>query len=119
MDAYCGSGLFAISAANGFIRLAGVEISPTSVAFARENAAANADNQRRLLAGQAEAIFQGLEFPAAETVVVIDPPGRVATTDFYSSYLPSGRWPWSMSAATPEPKCGIWGIFSKLDIAPP
>ena len=41
VDAYCGSGLFALAAARAFERVAGVEVSESSVAFARENAAAN------------------------------------------------------------------------------
>ena len=76
IDAYCGSGLFALAAARSFARVAGVEISETSVAFARENAAANGIANATFLAGQAGAIFAGLDFPPAETVVVIDPPRR-------------------------------------------
>lgn len=76
VDAYCGSGLFALSAARGFERVAGIEISETSVAFARENAALNQITNATFRAGDASAIFAGLEFPAAETVVVIDPPRK-------------------------------------------
>lgn len=76
VDAYCGSGLFALSAAAVFKQVAGVEISESSVQFARENAAANGVENARFLAGDAAAIFAGLDFPPAETVVVIDPPRR-------------------------------------------
>jgi 23S rRNA (uracil1939-C5)-methyltransferase/tRNA (uracil-5-)-methyltransferase len=76
VDAYCGSGLFALSAASAFERVAGVEISATSVAFARENAAANGIPNAVFLAGDAAAIFAGLDFPAAETAVVVDPPRK-------------------------------------------
>jgi 23S rRNA (uracil1939-C5)-methyltransferase/tRNA (uracil-5-)-methyltransferase len=74
VDAYCGSGLFALGAARAFERVAGVEISATSVAFARENAAANGIGNAVFLSGDASAIFAGLDFPPAETAVVIDPP---------------------------------------------
>jgi 23S rRNA (uracil1939-C5)-methyltransferase/tRNA (uracil-5-)-methyltransferase len=74
VDAYCGSGLFALGSAPGFERVAGVEISASSVAFARENAAGNGITNADFLAGQAEAIFSGLTFPGGETAVVIDPP---------------------------------------------
>jgi 23S rRNA (uracil1939-C5)-methyltransferase/tRNA (uracil-5-)-methyltransferase len=56
--------------------VAGIEISETSVAFARENANLNAITNASFRAGDASAIFAGLEFPAAETVVVIDPPRK-------------------------------------------
>lgn len=76
VDAYCGSGLFALRAAGVFERVAGVEISESSVAFARENAAANGITNATFLAGDASAIFAGLDFPGAETVVLIDPPRK-------------------------------------------
>jgi tRNA/tmRNA/rRNA uracil-C5-methylase (TrmA/RlmC/RlmD family) len=76
VDAYCGSGLFALTAARAFERVAGVEISESSVKFARENATANAIANATFLAADAAAIFAGLEFPAAETAVIIDPPRK-------------------------------------------
>jgi 23S rRNA (uracil1939-C5)-methyltransferase/tRNA (uracil-5-)-methyltransferase len=76
IDAYCGSGLFALVAAPKFIRVAGVEISESSVAFARENAAANGIANASFLAADAAAIFAGLDFSPGETVVVIDPPRK-------------------------------------------
>lgn len=76
VDAYCGSGLFALTAAPAFDRVSGVEISETSVRFARENAIANGVTNASFRAGEAAAIFEGLGFPPAETVVVIDPPRK-------------------------------------------
>jgi 23S rRNA (uracil1939-C5)-methyltransferase/tRNA (uracil-5-)-methyltransferase len=76
VDAYCGSGLFALASARAFERVIGVEVSETSIAFARQNAAANAIGNATFLAGDASSIFSGLDFPAAETVVVIDPPRK-------------------------------------------
>jgi tRNA/tmRNA/rRNA uracil-C5-methylase (TrmA/RlmC/RlmD family) len=76
VDAYCGSGLFALASARAFERVAGVEVSETSIAFARENAAANGIANTLFIAGDASAIFSGLEFPPADTVVVIDPPRK-------------------------------------------
>jgi tRNA/tmRNA/rRNA uracil-C5-methylase (TrmA/RlmC/RlmD family) len=76
VDTYCGSGLFALTAASAFERVTGVEISESSVKFARENAAANAITNATFQAGDAAAIFGGLAFPAAKTVVVIDPPRK-------------------------------------------
>lgn len=76
VDAYCGSGLFALTAATAFEKVTGVEISETSVAFARENASANGIANAHFQAGDAAKIFSGLIFPPAETVVVIDPPRK-------------------------------------------
>jgi 23S rRNA (uracil1939-C5)-methyltransferase/tRNA (uracil-5-)-methyltransferase len=76
VDAYCGSGLFALTAAPAFERVAGVELSESSVRFARENAAANGITNATFRAGDASAIFAGLTFPGAESVVIIDPPRK-------------------------------------------
>src|ERR1035438_5850799 len=76
VDAYCGSGLFALASARAFERVIGVEVSESSVAFARENAAANAIPNATFLAGDASAIFSGLGFPGDDTAVVIDPPRK-------------------------------------------
>lgn len=84
VDAYCGSGLFALSAASAFLQVAGVEVSESSVAFARENALANGITNARFLAGDAARIFDGLSFPPAETVVVIDPPRKGCDASFLS-----------------------------------
>jgi len=82
VDAYCGSGLFALSAAPAFERVAGIEISETSVQFARQNAAANGIANATFQAGDAAAIFAGLAFPPGETVVVIDPPRKGCDESF-------------------------------------
>ena len=82
VDAYCGSGLFALACAPGFARVAGVEVSETSVQFARENAAVNGIVNATFLAGDAANIFAGLDFPPTETVVVIDPPRKGCDAPF-------------------------------------
>jgi 23S rRNA (uracil1939-C5)-methyltransferase/tRNA (uracil-5-)-methyltransferase len=76
VDAYCGSGLFALTAAPAFVEVTGIEISESSVAFARENAATNGITNARFEAGDAARIFAGLRNPASDTVVVIDPPRK-------------------------------------------
>jgi tRNA/tmRNA/rRNA uracil-C5-methylase (TrmA/RlmC/RlmD family) len=82
VDAYCGSGLFALTAAPSFERVAGIEISDSSVKFARENAVANGIHNATFKAGDAAAIFAGLDFPADESVVVIDPPRKGCDASF-------------------------------------
>jgi len=90
VDAYCGSGLFALSAASAFERVAGVEISESSIRFAQENAAANGIANARFLAGDASAIFAGLDFPANETAVIIDPPRRGCDETFLKQLFAFG-----------------------------
>jgi 23S rRNA (uracil1939-C5)-methyltransferase/tRNA (uracil-5-)-methyltransferase len=90
VDAYCGSGLFALTAAPAFERVAGVEISESSVRFARENAAVNGIANATFQAGDAAAIFAGLTFPAADTVVVIDPPRKGCDESFLSQLFAFG-----------------------------
>jgi tRNA/tmRNA/rRNA uracil-C5-methylase (TrmA/RlmC/RlmD family) len=82
VDAYGGSGLFAIAAARRFEAVAGVEISATAVAQARANAVANGVENATFLAASAEAIFADISFPAAETVVLIDPPRAGCSEEF-------------------------------------
>lgn len=81
VDAYCGSGLFALAASSAFERVAGIEVSESSIRFARENAAANGITNTMFQAGDAAQIFAGLSahapaFTAADTVVIIDPPRK-------------------------------------------
>lgn len=82
VDAYCGSGLFCLSAASAFEKAVGIEISETSVAWAKENAEANGIPNAEFRAGTASAIFDGLPFPPSETAVVIDPPRKGCDPDF-------------------------------------
>ena len=76
VDAYCGSGLFALSLAKHFEQVLGVEVSESSADWARANAEANGIRHAQFLAASAEAIFEQVSFPAAETTIVIDPPRK-------------------------------------------
>ena len=90
VDAYCGSGLFALVCARAFERVAGVEISESSVVFAKQNAELNGIANATFLAGDASAIFAGLEFPSAETAMVIDPPRKGCDEAFLSQLFEYG-----------------------------
>ena len=76
VDAYCGSGLFALSAARHFESVHGIEVSEDAVRKAAENAAANRLLNCRFVAGSAEAIFSNLPVKGPETAVLIDPPRK-------------------------------------------
>jgi 23S rRNA (uracil1939-C5)-methyltransferase/tRNA (uracil-5-)-methyltransferase len=79
VDAYSGSGLFAISAAHRFGSVCGVEVSYLAVRAARMNASLNDVHNVSFVEASSEAIFAQLsaaDFPPAATVVVIDPPRK-------------------------------------------
>lgn len=82
VDAYCGSGLFALSLAHRFETVRGVEVSETSCEWARQNAAANHLDQATFLTASAEAIFANIDTPPEQTAVVIDPPRKGCTPEF-------------------------------------
>lgn len=76
VDAYCGSGLFSLFAAREFEAVTGIEISASAVERATRNAARNGFTNCSFTAGSAEAIFENITLPPAETAVLIDPPRR-------------------------------------------
>lgn len=90
VDAYCGSGLFALGCAPAFERVTGIELSNTSVKFAAENAAANDIANAIFRAGDAAQIFAGLDFPPADTAVVIDPPRKGCDESFLNQLFAYG-----------------------------
>ncbi len=90
VDAYCGSGLFALSAASAFQQVAGVEISESSIVFAKQNAEANGIGNVRFLASDASAIFEGLEFASDDTAVIIDPPRKGCDEAFLNQLVGYG-----------------------------
>jgi 23S rRNA (uracil1939-C5)-methyltransferase/tRNA (uracil-5-)-methyltransferase len=87
VDAYCGVGLFALSTAKSFEQVAGVEISEPAVRWAQANATISGVKNARFVIGKAEAIFNGLKFPAEETAVVIDPPRKGCDASFRQQLL--------------------------------
>jgi len=72
--------------------VAGIEISESSVRFARGNAEANGIPNATFSAGDAAAIFAGLDpaFAPADTAVVIDPPRRGCDEAFVRQLLAFG-----------------------------
>jgi tRNA/tmRNA/rRNA uracil-C5-methylase (TrmA/RlmC/RlmD family) len=82
VDAYCGSGLFTLTAAPAFERATGIEISEGSIKWAKLNAKTNQIGNCEFLAGEVEDIFSQITFPGAETSVIIDPPRKGCSADF-------------------------------------
>ena len=82
-DCYCGSGLFAISAASHFDCVVGIEINDKAIEEATRNAEANHITNCRFLAASAENIFQEIQdFPRESTAVVLDPPRKGCSEEF-------------------------------------
>ncbi|KWU47153.1 hypothetical protein RHOSPDRAFT_28167 [Rhodotorula sp. JG-1b] len=89
VDAYTGSGLFAISLADMFDRIEGVEIDKASIKWAKRNADFNRGDGRGEVGfrdGKAEEIFKDITFPADQTTIIIDPP-RKGCDDLFLSQL--------------------------------
>jgi 23S rRNA (uracil1939-C5)-methyltransferase/tRNA (uracil-5-)-methyltransferase len=90
IDAYCGSGLFCLTAAGSFERATGIEISEQSINWARENAKRNGLNNCEFVLGQASSIFEQVKDPADETAVIIDPPRKGSDALFLSQLIAYG-----------------------------
>ncbi|MCP4846946.1 MAG: class I SAM-dependent RNA methyltransferase [Verrucomicrobiaceae bacterium] len=84
VDAYCGAGLFALTAASQFKETVGIEVSEESVLWAKKNAEINFIKNVRFITGKVEEFFNEISFPGEETAVVIDPPRKGCSNDFLS-----------------------------------
>eukprot|EP00934_Nitzschia_sp_Nitz4_P008173 Nitzschia sp. Nitz4//scaffold80_size88189//16117//17797//NITZ4_005081-RA/size88189-processed-gene-0.27-mRNA-1//-1//CDS//3329558612//8163//frame0 len=96
IDCYCGSGLFALTAASKFELCIGIEVQEKAIEEATENATSNGIKNCQFMAASAEAIFKSppqitlpgfeslrvQEFPRDETVVVLDPPRKGCSEEF-------------------------------------
>ena len=102
VDAYCGSGLLGLAAAPHFERVLGVEVSPSAVAWARENAARNARASCEFIAADASAVFASVPFWGADAAVIVDRRARAAATPSSRSWPRSGHAPSSTSRAIPR-----------------
>jgi tRNA (uracil-5-)-methyltransferase len=73
LDCYSGSGLFTITLSPLFTTSTGIDVSPSSIAYASKNAELNKLSNTSFQAADAAAIFDGLKVDPDETAVVIDP----------------------------------------------
>ena len=90
LDAYCGSGLFAITLSSLFTSTLGIDIAASSIVSARNNAAANNLPNCGFIEADAAALFADVPFPAAQSLVVIDPPRKGASEDFLNQFMAYG-----------------------------
>ena len=85
IDAYCGCGLFSLSASSRFKSVVGIEINQQATRLAQKNAALNGIDNASFIDGNVERIFQDVVgMNSDQAVVVIDPPRRGCTEDFLS-----------------------------------
>jgi len=82
VDAYCGGGLFGLSAASRFKKIVGIEISREGFEGARTNARINQIENSQFFLGDASSIFDELEGISEPAALVIDPPRRGCDPDF-------------------------------------
>lgn len=82
VDAYCGSGLFAVCGARDFEEVIGVEISESAVKKATHNAELNGLTNCRFMAADAREVFKDVPHPGGDTVVLIDPPRAGCSAEF-------------------------------------
>ena len=90
VDTYCGAGLFAITLSSLFKKVAGIELSQSSIISAKNNAKLNRISSDKLsfLSGDAADIFATMkDFPSDQTVVVIDPPWKGCDEPFLKQLL--------------------------------
>lgn len=87
VDAYCGSGLFCLTAASAFEAAVGIEISDSSIDWARRNAEQNGVANARFVKGDASAIFAQIDFDPDASAVVIDPPRKGSSPEFLAQLL--------------------------------
>lgn len=90
VDAYCGSGLFTLTAAKDFTEVVGIEISEQSIDYAVQNAEANQIENASFVLGDAASIFDQIEFAGDESAVVIDPPRKGSSEDFLNQLIEFG-----------------------------
>jgi 23S rRNA (uracil1939-C5)-methyltransferase/tRNA (uracil-5-)-methyltransferase len=90
VDAYCGVGVFGICGHDRFKAVAGIEVSERAVELAKANAKTNDVGNLSFHLGSAEKIFDGLNFPADKTVVLMDPPRKGSDESFLDQLIAFG-----------------------------
>ncbi len=87
VDAYCGGGLFSLSAAKYFTQVYGIEISREGFEWARANALINRIENAEFFLGNASSIFDEIRKDDKEYSLVIDPPRKGCDENFLMQTL--------------------------------
>lgn len=92
IDAYCGSGLFSLSAAADFSSVVGIEVSHRAVQAAKQNALANQISNVEFIEGKVQAIFADVKSTqtvdaSSQTTVIIDPSRKGCDISFLNQLI--------------------------------
>lgn len=87
IDAYCGSGLFGISAASHFKKVIGIEISREGFLGAQANAELNRIKNAEFILGDASSIFETIDSTFQPCTLLVDPPRKGCDPDFLEQAL--------------------------------
>ena len=88
IDCYCGSGLFALSAASQFQSVVGIEVNRKAVEEATANASNNLMTNCQFRSASAEYIFKDIQhYPKDTSAVVLDPPRKGCSIDFLQQLI--------------------------------
>jgi tRNA (uracil-5-)-methyltransferase len=90
LDAYCGSGLFALTLSPLFTSVLGIELDTHGITSARMNAKNNGVTNAGFVEADAAALFADVPFPADQTALVIDPPRKGCSVEFLRQLLRFG-----------------------------
>jgi tRNA (uracil-5-)-methyltransferase len=90
LDAYSGSGLFALTLSPLFSSVLGIEIDRRSVEAARQNAKVNNVSNAGFIEADASDLFADVPYPCDQTALVIDPPRKGCSKDFLRQMLKYG-----------------------------
>lgn len=90
LDAYCGTGLFALTLSPLFTSVLGIDIDTHSITHARTNAVNNSIPNAGFIAADASDLFADVPYPADQTACVIDPPRKGCSVDFLRQLLMFG-----------------------------
>ena len=90
LDAYCGTGLFALTLSPLFTSVLGIDIDTHSITHARTNAEINSISNAGFIAADASDLFADVPYPADQTACVIDPPRKGCSVDFLRQLLMFG-----------------------------
>jgi 23S rRNA (uracil1939-C5)-methyltransferase/tRNA (uracil-5-)-methyltransferase len=82
IDAYCGGGLFSLSASRRFQKVVGIEISREGFEGARTNALLNQIKNAEFFLGDASSIFQELQNLPRPCSLIVDPPRKGCDANF-------------------------------------
>ena len=123
IDAYCGSGIFGISASPHFKKVIGIEISREGFHGAQANAKLNRMVNAEFILGDAFSIFDAIDSTFRPCTLLVDPPRRGCDQNFLSqalSFSPDFIVYISCDPATQarDAKVLVEGGYSVLEIQP-